>query len=130
MGIFGSQVNLVEKLEVNESTFVPTIFEKIKEKGVQIIFSANDMHSICKKGWCRNYLEGYTPKNDGTCMKSSDGILLMNKIAYVVYPRDLYGNLEGVESVLTNVFDRYGVAVYHRPLIPEKTYLIKYVPKT
>ncbi len=130
MGIFGSRVNSVEELIVNESNFVSVLFEKIKEHDVQVIFSANDLHTLAKVGWCRNYLEGYTPRDDGTCMKTSDGILRMCKIAYTIYPQDLYDDLVGVESVLNNVFDRYGIATYQRPLNPQKTYLLKYVPKT
>ena len=129
MGYLGQNVTFTE-VGLNESNFVSVLTKLIQKPNVQIVFASGVIHEISKKGWCLYEPEGYTRDVKGTYMVTSEGILRMCKIKYLVYAFDLYDQLPGVESVLINFFDRYGIATYQRSLNPEKTYLLKYVPKT
>ena len=123
----------IQELKVNEGNFKEVLFERMKDfKGdVAFIFKSEVMHKISKKGFCQNYAQGYT-RDDGTCMYTTNGIMLMNKVAYTIYPFDILKGYVGMESIITAVYDSRGVVKYKLALNGEKVkriYLLEYEVK-
>lgn len=120
----------IQELQVNEGNFKEILFEKMHEFDgeVAFIFKSEVMHKISKKGFCQNYSQGYT-HDDGTCMYTTNGIMLMNKVAYTVYPFDILDGYIGMESIITAVYDSRGMVKYKLSLKGEKIkkiYLLEY----
>ena len=120
----------IVKVKVNEKNFREEIFKIIQDFDglVAIYFKSEVMHEISKNGLCKNYHNGYTA-DYGTCMETTEGSMMMNKIAYTVYPFDLLEDYVGVESVITAIYDKRGVVKYKLPLKKEKikkAYILEY----
>lgn len=129
MLVASRKLEIVE-LKVNEKNFREKVFQIAQEADglVAIYFKSEVMHKISQKGLCKNYHNGYTADN-GTCMETTEGAMLMNKIAYTVFPFDLLEDHVGVESIITALYDKRGVVKYKLPLKEEvikKVYILEY----
>lgn len=121
----------IQELKVNESNLKDVLFDKMHEFDgeVAFIFKSEVMHKISKEGFCQNYAQGYT-HDDGTCMYTTNGSMLMNKVAYIIYPFDILEGYKGVESIITAIYDNRGMVKYNLSLnegIIKRVYLLKYV---
>ena len=78
-------------LTVNCNTFKEKVSELVEQFGgkVAFVFKSEVMHQISKKGLCKYYTEGYTA-DDGICMIITHGSMLLDKVAYTIYPFDLF----------------------------------------
>ena len=130
MSIFGYPIRGKEiPLKVNERTFKKVLFDHMEEENVQFCCAANTLHEIFKRSFSQNFSRGLTNDQMGIWMKSRNGALLLNSLDYVIYPFDLFEDLEGVETFIMTIFDDQGRAVYHRNFDPQhnkyaKTYIL------
>ena len=110
-------------LTVNCNTFKEKVSELVEQFGgkVAFVFKSEVMHQISKKGLCKYYTEGYTA-DDGICMIITHGSMLLDKVAYTIYPFDLFNaeKCAGVESIITAIYDKRGIVKYNLPLRNEK----------
>ena len=117
----------IRSLKVNCNNFKDEISRVLEQVGgnVAFVFKSEVMHKISKKGLCKYYTEGYTA-DDGTCMVITHGSMLLDKVAYTIYPFDLFNadKCKGVESIITVIYDSRGVVHYNLPLRSEN---IKYI---
>lgn len=121
-------------LAVNCKNFQKEISKVIEQLGtarVAFVFKSEVMHRISKEGLCKYYTEGYT-SDDGTCMVITHGSMKLDKVAYTIYPFDLFENenCKGVESIITVIYDNRGVVQYALPLRSENIqfiYVLEYV---
>ena len=121
----------IQELKVNEGDFKEILFDKMHELNgeVAFLFKSEVMHKISKKGFCQNYAQGYT-HDDGTCMYTTNGVMLMNRIAYTIYPFDILKCYNGIESIITAIHDNRGVVKYSLPMNTKsvkRIYLLEYV---
>ena len=119
-------------MEVNCNNFKEKVSEIVKKYGgtVAFVFKSEVMHQISKKGLCKYYTEGYTA-DDGICMVITPGSMLLDKVAYTIYPFDLFNSekCKGVESIITAIYDKRGVVRYNLPLRNENLqyiYILEY----
>ena len=86
-------------LTVNCNTFKEKVSELVEQFGgkVAFVFKSEVMHQISKKGLCKYYTEGYTA-DDGICMMITHGSMLLDKVAYTIYPFDLF-NAENAQEL-------------------------------
>ena len=119
-------------LTVNCNTFKEKVSELVEQFGgkVAFVFKSEVMHQISKKGLCKYYTEGYTA-GDGICMMITHGSMLLDKVAYTIYPFDLFNaeKCAGVESIITAIYDKRGIVKYNLPLRNEKLqyiYILEY----
>lgn len=119
-------------LAVNCNTFQSEISKVIEQLGskVAFVFKSEVLHEISKKGLCKYYTEGYTA-DDGICMVITHGSMLLDKVAYTIYPFDLFNadKCKGVESIITTIYDKRGVVRYTLPLRSERLeyiYVLEY----
>lgn len=117
-------------LKVNERTFKQVLFEHIKENDVQFCCTANTLHEVFKKSFSQNFSRGLTNDQLGVWMESRNGALVLSRLEYVIWPFDLFDDIQGVETYILTIFDDHGRAVYHRNFKPEhrftKTYILTY----
>lgn len=119
-------------LAVNCNTFQSEVSKVIEQLGIKaaFVFKSEVLHEISKKGLCKYYTEGYTA-DDGICMVITHGSMLLDKVAYTIYPFDLFNTdkCKGVESIITTIYDKRGVVRYTLPLRTEKLeyiYVLEY----
>ena len=119
-------------LAVNCNTFQSEISKVIEQLGSKAacVFKSEVLHEISKKGLCKYYTEGYTA-DDGICMVITHGSMLLDKVAYTIYPFDLFNadKCKGVESIITTIYDKRGVVRYTLPLRSERLeyiYVLEY----
>lgn len=119
-------------LAVNCNTFQSEVSKVIEQFGIKaaFVFKSEVLHELSKKGLCKYYTEGYTA-DDGICMVITHGSMLLDKVAYTIYPFDLFNTdkCKGVESIITTIYDKRGVVRYTLPLRTEKLeyiYVLEY----
>lgn len=119
-------------LAVNCNTFQREVSKVIEQLGSKAAFAFKSevLHEISKKGFCKYYTEGYTA-DDGICMVITHGSMLLDKVAYTIYPFDLFNadKCKGVESIITTIYDKRGVVRYALPLRSERLeyiYVLEY----
>ena len=130
-GILGYPVRGKEiSLKVNERTFKDTLFGHLKEDDVQFCCSKNTLHEVFKNSFSQNFSRGLTNDQLGVWMESRNGALGLCRLEYVIWPFDLFDDVQGVETYILTVFDNRGRAIYHRNFDPNhrynKTYVLTY----
>lgn len=121
------------RLAVNERNFLKKLKKTCDEYGENIAFvcKSQTLHTISKKGNCRNSRRGFTAVDYGICMETTQGAMGLYKLNYNVFAFDLFPNLEGLEGVeteITTIF--YGdIVKYKLPwkeMTIEKVFVLEY----
>ena len=117
-----------EKIRINvtASKLKSTLMDIVqKHPGCEIVAKKAEWHELMKKGFCRNYFYALT-LNDGTCMRSYDGVLVRTRVEYIVYP--FASEETDTDLVVVQIFES-GNIIYQRPQNPEETIILSYTPK-
>ena len=114
------------RMNVTVARLKDTLLEIVKKHPkCKIVAKKSEWHELMHKGFCRNYFYALT-LNDGTCMRSHDGVLVRLRVEYTVYP---FAHEEtDTDLVITQIFDN-GDVIYKCPDNPEETIILSYIPK-
>ena len=114
------------RINVTEATLKNTLLNIVKHHPkCEIVAKKAEWHELMKKGFCRNYFYALT-LNDGTCMRSYDGVLVRTRVEYIVYP--FASEKTDTDLVVVQIFET-GDIIYQRPFKPEETIILSYIPK-